>query len=149
MLINDIDLLPYLKARHCIISYEDGITCLESVIVKITMRLLLLFLLNICIGQAFAQVYSNLIIFGDSQSDIGNMPESSNANSRNASYYQGLPYNLYVPISNPVYGDQNTPLDLPYQKLFNTDALPTQPMINHSIRDTAPLPGMVAPQLSA
>jgi phospholipase/lecithinase/hemolysin len=134
VLINDIDLLPYLKARHCIISYEDGITCLESVIVKITMRLLLLFLLNICIGQAFAQVYSNLIIFGDSQSDIGNMPESSNANSRNASYYQGLPYNLYVPISNPVYGDQNTPLDLPYQKLFNTDALPTQPMINHSIR---------------
>lgn len=98
------------------------------------MRLLLLLLLNLCISHAVAQSYSNLIVFGDSQSDIGNMPESSNTNLHSAGYYEGLPYNLYVPISNPVYGDQNTPQDLPYQKLFNTDELPTQPMINHSIR---------------
>ena len=98
------------------------------------MRLFLFFLFTLYLGQALGQDYSNLIVFGDSQSDIGNMPESSNANSRNAHYYEGLPYNLYVPISNPVYGDQNTPVDRPYQKLFNTNDLPAQPMINHSIR---------------
>jgi len=50
-------------------------------------------------------IYSNVIIFGDSQSDIGNGPESMTYKdpfSDNASSDPPIASNLYVPISNPV-----------------------------------------------
>jgi phospholipase/lecithinase/hemolysin len=78
--------------------------------------------------------YSNLIVFGDSQSDIGNMPESSNIGTIAPAYYDGLPYNLYIPNSNPVYGDQNNADDSLFQQLFNVTYLPAQPLINDKVR---------------
>lgn len=95
-------------------------------------KLLLLLSLSCC--TAFASSYSNLIVFGDSQSDIGNMPESSNAGVNKPFYFNGLPYNLYVPLSNPVYGDQQNPNDQLFVKLFNAEDLPAQPLINQAIR---------------
>lgn len=44
--------------------------------------------------------YSNVIIFGDSQSDIGNMPE--NETLYTSSTQTNIATNVYVPISNPV-----------------------------------------------
>jgi phospholipase/lecithinase/hemolysin len=43
-------------------------------------------------------IYSRLIVFGDSLSDIGNMPESPNLIEP---AYHAIALNLYVPISNP------------------------------------------------
>ncbi len=63
-----------------------------------------------------ASPYSNLIVFGDSQSDIGNFPESSNLSNP-----QHIPYNLYVPFSNPV-------------STFKDPNLPTQSTINATTR---------------
>lgn len=97
------------------------------------MKKLLLFLaLASC--SPFANAFSNLIVFGDSQSDIGNLPESANAGVEGPFYYQGLPYNLYVPLSNPVYGDQDNATDQLFHNLFNAADLPQQPLINQSIR---------------
>ncbi|WP_298769530.1 hypothetical protein [uncultured Shewanella sp.] len=59
------------------------------------------------------ELFSNIIVFGDSQSDIGNYPQSL--------YYQYDPYsssknkiatNIYNPITEPIDSDIFTPLDL-------------------------------------
>lgn len=98
------------------------------------MKKLLLFILSLTLNLAYANTYSNFIIFGDSQSDIGNMPESGNAGMNGLFYYNGIPYNLYVPISNPVYGDQGSEMDQLFHNLFNAADLPSQPLVNQSIR---------------
>ena len=67
--------------------------------------------------------YSNMIIFGDSQSDIGNFPESSNAGLTVPFALNGMPYNLYVPFSNPVDSTANA-------------LLPPQPPINKKFART-------------
>jgi phospholipase/lecithinase/hemolysin len=97
------------------------------------MKKLLIFL-SLSLGVTWANTYTSLIVFGDSQSDIGNMPESSNAGMDQPFYFQGIPYNLYVPFSNPVYGDQDNASDQLFHNLFNASDLPAQPMINHNIR---------------
>ncbi len=55
----------------------------------------------LCVGPCYASAahYSNAIIFGDSLSDIGNMPESQDVVSPATGYEAE---NLYVPISNPI-----------------------------------------------
>lgn len=86
-----------------------------------------LVLLFLSYGLAQAN-YSNMIIFGDSQSDIGNMPESGNLVDPNIPvlhYYHGVPYNLYVPVSNPVAANN----DAIFARLLNFPALPPQPLI--------------------
>lgn len=47
--------------------------------------------------------YSNVIFFGDSLTDIGNMPES--VDYAGDSSLSGIFFNLYVPIANPVLPD--------------------------------------------
>lgn len=84
-------------------------------------------------------LFNNVVIFGDSQSDMGNGPESMSAWTANDD--QTLAFNLYVPISNPV--DLNENLILPslqgdltqphsYQAYMS---LPTQPVLYRSGRD--------------
>ena len=59
----------------------------------------------ICATSMSAPTYSRVIIFGDSLSDIGNMPESP---ALIEPAYNSLAMNLYVPISNPSVG-KDTP----------------------------------------
>lgn len=64
------------------------------------MRTLLLTLVYLLPTLASATIpsYSRMIVFGDSLSDIGNMPESPNLIEPS---YHAIALNLYVPISNP------------------------------------------------
>ena len=62
--------------------------------------------------------FSNVILFGDSQSDSGNYPESIYyANDPNSSSMFKIATNLYVPVSNPISADIFDPL-YPNRVLF-------------------------------
>jgi phospholipase/lecithinase/hemolysin len=54
----------------------------------------------LCITPLSIFAYSNVIVFGDSLSDIGNMPESPGVSSK--AFKGAVALNLYVPISNPI-----------------------------------------------
>lgn len=63
-----------------------------------------IFLLATIVNSAVADDhFSNIIILGDSLSDIGNVPESTQAHRSDGR----LVYNLYVPFSNPVIFTSN------------------------------------------
>ena len=83
---------------------------------KKVLRLCLFMGLQFCTLFSFAHPtrwpkYSNVIIFGDSQSDIGNGPESLTYHELNVSTgVSKIATALYVPISNPVDRQQDTVL---------------------------------------
>ena len=72
-----------------------------------------------CVSTAFASThhYSNVIVFGDSLSDIGNLPESHEVISPELN---AVSQNVYVPISNPV----DTSLSPYYTPPMSSEQLP-------------------------
>ena len=70
------------------------------------LRKILLASALVCSPFASAFAYSNVVVFGDSLSDIGNMPESYDV--YDSDMKNALALNLYVPISNPVISQDGT-----------------------------------------
>lgn len=83
---------------------------------------------------SFSKPFSNLIIFGDSLSDIGNFPSSVTIDDPET---QQLAQNLYVPISNPAvipasrrYWVPTHAITQPYPDItLNSSWLPAQPLL--------------------
>lgn len=90
-----------------------------------------------------APTYQNVVIFGDSQSDIGNGPESRLLTARDTPT-NAVAFNYYVPLSNPVNLQHNVILPSLSSTLIqpaSTDAymtLPAQPTIDNHDGTTTP-----------
>src|SRR5262245_46436641 len=80
---------------------------------------------------------SNVIIFGDSFSDMGNFPEAATTlvNPKKPETFNNLHSMVYVPVSNPVNTSANdiNLHDYPIPNLSN-DHLSTQPKLDGKIR---------------
>jgi phospholipase/lecithinase/hemolysin len=77
----------------------------------------------LCIAPVAIFAYSNVIVFGDSLSDIGNMPESPALAS--TAFKGTVALNLYVPISNPIVNGSGK--NLGSYKVPGTDTAYTYP----------------------
>lgn len=81
--------------------------------------------------------YSHVIFFGDSLSDIGNMPESPNLLEP---AYHKLALNLFVPISNPIYNTsikQYTVIGSNHTHHYPAHAPQPQPPLRHQTQSSA------------
>ena len=110
-------------------------------------RLIILLTLCFCSSAVVASVtvapgvtgFSNMIVFGDSLSDVGNFPEISNvymppSTTKPVSPVDSVYTSLYIPVNNPVDLSASSRVGYYPTSSFITDSkLPSQPLVTYKV----------------